>query len=83
MRVVESARAQTDRVRYLSLPSASPLPLLIEQHEAILAGLRRHDPVMAEDAMRLHLREILSAIPRLAERFPDLFDTTSAPAHAL
>ena len=27
-RVVESARIQTDRVRYLSLPAASPMPLL-------------------------------------------------------
>jgi DNA-binding GntR family transcriptional regulator len=83
MRVVESARAQTDRVRYLSLPEASPLALLISQHEAILAGLRARDPQQAEAAMRVHLREILSALPRLAERFPDLFDTTSAPAHAL
>jgi GntR family transcriptional regulator, rspAB operon transcriptional repressor len=83
LRVVESARAQTDRVRYLSLPEASPLSLLISQHEAILAGLRARDPQQAEAAMRVHLREILSALPRLAERFPDLFDTTSAPAHAL
>jgi DNA-binding GntR family transcriptional regulator len=83
MRVVESARAQTDRVRYLSLPEASPLSLLISQHEAILAGLRARDPQRAEAAMRVHLREILSALPRLAERFPDLFDTTSEPAHAL
>jgi DNA-binding GntR family transcriptional regulator len=82
LRVVESARAQTDRVRYLSLPDASPLALLIAQHEAILAAIRARDPERAEAAMRTHLREILSALPRLAERFPDVFDRSDVPPHA-
>lgn len=82
LRVVESARAQTDRVRYLSLPDASPLALLIAQHEAILAAIRTRDPEQAEAAMRTHLREILSALPRLAERFPDVFDRSDVPPHA-
>jgi DNA-binding GntR family transcriptional regulator len=81
LRVVESARAQTDRVRYLSLPDASPLALLIAQHEAILTAVKARDPERAEVAMRTHLREILSALPRLAERFPDLFDRSDSPAH--
>jgi DNA-binding GntR family transcriptional regulator len=82
LRVVESARAQIDRVRYLSLPDATPLARLIEQHDAILSALKQRDPDAAERAMRAHLREILSAIPRLAARFPDLFDASRAPAHA-
>lgn len=82
LRVVESARAQTDRVRYLSLPDASPLALLIAQHEAILDAIKARDPERAEAAMRTHLREILSALPRLAERFPDVFDRSDVPPHA-
>ncbi len=82
LRVVESARAQTDRVRYLSLPDASPLALLIAQHEAILDAIKARDPERAEAAMRTHLREILSALPRLAERFPDVFDRNDVPPHA-
>ncbi len=39
VRVVEAARTQTDRVRHLSLPEASPFPVLIEQHRAIVAAL--------------------------------------------
>lgn len=81
-RVVESARAQIDRVRYLSLPDATPLSRLIEQHEAIVAAIQAGDADAAEAAMRVHLREILTAIPRLAAQFPDLFDATRAPAHA-
>ncbi|MDP3409131.1 GntR family transcriptional regulator [Bosea sp. (in: a-proteobacteria)] len=82
LRVVESARAQTDRVRYLSLPDASPLALLIAQHEAILEAIKARDPERAEAAMRTHLREILSALPRLADRFPDVFDRSDVPPHA-
>lgn len=77
-KVVESARAQTDRVRQLSLPETSPLPLLIEQHRAIVAALAEKDAGAAEAAMRRHLREILSAISALALRYPDLFDDSEA-----
>lgn len=74
MKVVESARAQTDRVRYLSLPDASPLGVLIDQHEAVVAALEQRDAAAAEAAMRRHLREILTALPLLAARYPDLFE---------
>lgn len=82
LRVVEGTRAQMDRVRFLSLPEATPITVLIEQHRAIVAGLRAGVPDAAEAAMRRHLREILSALPRLADRFPEMFDKTDAPAHA-
>lgn len=81
-RVVESARAQTDRVRYLSLPEATSLDILIAQHEAILAALSARDPERAAETMRQHLREILSALPSLAAQHPDLFEDSGTPAHA-
>jgi len=80
-RIVESARVQTDRVRFLSLPDASPMPLLIRQHEAIVDCLEANDPEGTEAAMRRHLREILVALPRLAAAYPDLFADTELPAH--
>lgn len=82
LRVVEGARAQTDRVRYLSLPEATSLDLLISQHRTIVEALAARDPAAAEAAMRLHLREILSALPRLKEQFPELFEDSGTPAHA-
>lgn len=75
-KIVESARTQTDRVRFLSLPGASPMPMLIEQHRTIAAALESGDPDRAENAMKVHLREILKALPRLTEQFPDLFGDT-------
>ncbi|MFC5419706.1 GntR family transcriptional regulator [Bosea eneae] len=80
-KVVESARAQTDRVRYLSLPGTSPIPLLITQHNAIVDALESGDPDMAATAMRIHLREILNALPRIAAEHPELFEDEEMPAH--
>ena len=62
-----------DRVRYLSLPEATPLKLLTEQHAAIVEAVAERDPERAERAMHIHLREILQSLPKLAERFPDMF----------
>lgn len=81
-RVVESARAQTDRVRFLSLPHATPLATLIAQHQAIVDALAARDPATAECAMRVHLSEILSALPELARQHPEIFEDISPPAHA-
>lgn len=80
-KVVESARAQTDRVRYLSLPGTSPIPLLITQHNAIVDALESGDSDMAATAMRIHLREILNALPRIAAENPGLFEDEEMPAH--
>lgn len=82
VRVMESARFQTDRVRALSLPSATPLDVLIGQHQGVVDAFRERDATKAEAMMRHHLREILSAIPRLAEQHPELFDQTDVPLHA-
>jgi len=82
-RVVESARVQTDRVRYLSLPEASPMPLLIRQHEAIVDRLEAGDVLGAEETMRRHLREILIALPQIARANPDLFEDTELPQHTV
>tara|TARA_Y100000815_G_scaffold36143_1_gene29905 strand:- start:3328 stop:4068 length:741 start_codon:yes stop_codon:yes gene_type:complete len=81
-RVVEAARFQTDRVRALSLPNASPLPVLIKQHETIVDRLAARDGEGAADAMRRHLREILVALSYIAEQHPEFFDETELPEHS-
>jgi DNA-binding GntR family transcriptional regulator len=81
-RVVEETKAQMDRVRYLSLPHATPLDRLMAQHAAILDAIEARDEGAAEAAMTIHLREILTSLPELGRRFPDLFDEDAAPATA-
>lgn len=72
-RVLENLKAQMDRVRYLSMPNATPMETLIAQHAAVVEGIARHAPDDAEAAMRAHLSEILTSLPRLAQAFPELF----------
>jgi DNA-binding GntR family transcriptional regulator len=80
-RIVEAARFQTDRVRLLSLPDVSPLPVLIAQHLEITDRLAEGDGAGAANAMRRHLREILLALSRIAAAHPDYFDDTDLPEH--
>jgi DNA-binding GntR family transcriptional regulator len=77
-RVVEDMKVQMDRVRYLSLPEATPLSRLVDQHAAIVDAVAARDPAQAEAAMRTHLSEILTSLPELAERFPELFEPEPA-----
>ena len=73
--VVEEVKAQMDRVRYLSMPQATPFARLVEQHTAILDAVEAHDQVRAEAAVRRHLSEILTSLPLLERAHPDLFDS--------
>ncbi|WP_377807437.1 GntR family transcriptional regulator [Azospirillum sp. A29] len=77
-RIVEETKAQMDRVRYLSVPYATPIRRLISQHQAVLEAIVARDPVKAEAAMGLHLREILTSLPELEGKFPDLFTLEDA-----
>jgi DNA-binding GntR family transcriptional regulator len=72
-RVLEGLKAQMDRVRYLSLPAATPLEVIIEQHAEIIRGIAARAPERAEAAMRQHLSEILHSLPQLALQHPALF----------
>jgi DNA-binding GntR family transcriptional regulator len=74
-RVVEEVKAQMDRVRYLSLPQATPISRLVEQHEAILAAVEAGDAAAAEATVREHLSEILTSLPVLERQFPHLFES--------
>lgn len=82
-RIVETARFQTDRVRLLSLPAASPLQVLIGQHQKILECIAKADGDGAAIAMRRHLREILLALPSIAAAYPEYFTDTEMPDHAV
>jgi GntR family transcriptional regulator, rspAB operon transcriptional repressor len=81
-KVIESAKAQMDRVRFLSVPEATPMRRLIVQHQRILDGVAAGDGDAAVAAMQTHLRAILSSLPRLAKKFPKMFDAETNGAAA-
>lgn len=71
---MQNVKLQMDRVRYLSLPDATPLDRLIRQHDAIVDAITARDPDAADAMMRQLLGELLSSLPRLIARMPDWFD---------
>ena len=71
--MLEGLKAQMDRVRYLSLPNATPLETIIDQHEKIVSAIIVKSADAAEKAMELHLSEILHSLPKLAELHPAYF----------
>ena len=72
--IIEREKVQFDRVRFLSLPAATPVEVLIAQHEAILRAVVDRQPLLAEKAIRRHMSEVLRIADDLATRHPDLID---------
>jgi DNA-binding GntR family transcriptional regulator len=72
--VIEAQKAQMDRVRYLSLPDATPVDRLVDQHEAIVDAVERGDAPASEAAVRTHLAEVLAVLEPLSRLYPDLFE---------
>jgi len=75
-RLIQHSKMHLDRVRHLSLPIGDQLPRLIEQHRTIVGALAEGAPDRAENALRLHLREVFATARELgiedapAERLP-------------
>jgi DNA-binding GntR family transcriptional regulator len=70
--VLEREKAQFDRVRFLSLPHTTPVEVLVEQHNAIIAAIDARKPDAAADAMHAHMSEVLKITNTLVSRHPDL-----------
>lgn len=71
--VIESVKAQMDRVRFLSVDDLH-VGRLIEQHERIVDAIEAGDVAGAETALRTHLREILKSLPEIARARTEFFD---------
>ncbi len=71
--MIDDIKAHMDRVCHLTLPSATALPRLVEQHRAILAAIDAREPDRAEAELKTHLSEILKALPQVRADHSDLF----------
>lgn len=72
--VVEDLKAHIDRACCLSLRDAEALQRLVAEHRAILAAIDARDANAAEQAVTLHLSDLLRDLPRLEAQHPDLFE---------
>ena len=77
-RAVEDAKAQLDRVRFLSLEDPAWLATIYEQHVQIVERVLEADADGAVAAMSRHLRAVFASIAMIAGDRPEYF--RSAPA---
>ncbi|MEO5766209.1 MAG: FCD domain-containing protein, partial [Casimicrobiaceae bacterium] len=74
-RAVEDAKAQLDRVRFLSLEDPAWLATIHRQHEEIVEQVIAGDAAGAVAAMSRHLRAVFESIETIARRSPEYFQS--------
>lgn len=80
--VIAGAKAQLDRVRYLSLADPDWPGMILGQHRAIVDRVLAGDGAGAAGVMQAHLRTAFAAIDRIAARHPGFFEGLDAPQRA-
>ncbi len=70
---VENAKAQMDRVRFLSMTIPRKQSLVLAEHVAVVDNLLARNRRGAVEAMRVHLRGIFRSIEILVERADNYF----------
>ena len=81
-RAVEDAKAQLDRVRFLSLEDPRWLATIHAQHEAIVDRVLAGDADGAVAAMATHLRAVFASIETIARTSPEFFVEGQTPLKA-
>jgi GntR family transcriptional regulator, rspAB operon transcriptional repressor len=72
--VAETAWLHVNRARKLILPVPGRIGSTLTEHRAILAALEARDPDAARQAVRYHLRQLITYLEPLERDRPDLFD---------
>jgi len=80
-RMVESLKAQLDRVRYLNLRQTRKQSAVLAEHGVIVERLIARDAAGAVEAMRVHLRGLFRSVEILQDENAAYFtDDTGVPA---
>ena len=72
--VIASAKAQLDRVRFLSLKEPGWSDMILTQHTELIDRVAARDGEGARAVMREHLRTAFAAIDRIAAENADFFE---------
>jgi DNA-binding GntR family transcriptional regulator len=76
--IIAGAKAQLDRVRYLSLEEPGWSAMILRQHATLIDHLAAKDAAGAERVMAEHLRTAFAAIGQIARQHADFFDGQAA-----
>jgi GntR family transcriptional regulator, rspAB operon transcriptional repressor len=71
--LVQRANGHLDRVRRLSLPQPHYLAEMLAEHRQVVGAVGRAEPDAAEQALRHHLRMVLSELPAIRANHPEYF----------
>jgi len=71
---ISDAKLHMDRFRHLMLASVETLPVIVEQHERIVAAIDACDREAAELALKTHLRRIFSFLRPAYDAHPEYFE---------
>ncbi|WID96071.1 GntR family transcriptional regulator [Bosea vestrisii] len=74
--LIESVKAQLDRVRCLSLDTGGWSEMILGEHRQIAEAVSAGDATKAERTMRAHLRTVFDAIETIARDHVDAFAAT-------
>lgn len=72
--VITGAKAQLDRVRFMSLEDGEWPDMIMDQHRGIVECVTARDPAGAVRLMTAHLRTAFAAIGRIAAAHPEFFE---------
>jgi DNA-binding GntR family transcriptional regulator len=72
-RIAQQAKVQIDRCRRLTLPVPGRMQTVIDEHEAIVAALRRRDLAAASAAMERHLSAVIPDAADISQSYPEYF----------
>ncbi|MDG4674813.1 GntR family transcriptional regulator [Shinella sp. 838] len=71
--MIQQVKVHIDRYRLLTLPQEGRLLRVVEEHKAVVDGLRRRDAASAVDAMEFHLGQMLREIDDITDLNPAYF----------
>ncbi|MDR3222049.1 MAG: GntR family transcriptional regulator [Candidatus Accumulibacter sp.] len=72
-RVTEGIKAQMNRVRFLTVDSATPTQQLTGEHAGIVDAIEADDVKQAVRCMKQHLRTLTQSLSLMAIRYPEHF----------
>jgi DNA-binding GntR family transcriptional regulator len=71
--VIRQVQVQIDRYRYITLPRSGRLDVVIEEHAAIIDGMRRRDDCAAVAAMEIHIGRMIEELEDIQYLDPTIF----------